>query len=321
MVDQKVTILLDDKPGHSNQALSLADIMKLDHVIPIKLEYNYLSLLPTILLSNTCIHIKNKTDILNIKSGIVISCGRRTSNVARFIKKNHPTVRIINIMWPELGYQDFDLIIAPFHDVINKKIETNNICTIAGSISNITPDFLRLNLGKWQKFFQSYKAPFISLIIGGNTKNTKFTISHAEEIIDFALAIAKKHDATILCSFSRRTPKNIKEFISNQLSAKHYIFDPTENDSENPYVGLLAISNIIIVTGDSISMCVDACSAGKIVYIYDDKKLIAAKHRIFLDYIFDANYALSFNDFDKNNTKCLNNNDVIIAKLKEQKLC
>jgi hypothetical protein len=39
--------------------------------------------------------------------------------------------------------------------------------------------------------------------------------------------------------------------------------------ADNPYLGFLALADSIIVTGDSVSMLIEACVTGKPVHIHD----------------------------------------------------
>ena len=40
-------------------------------------------------------------------------------------------------------------------------------------------------------------------------------------------------------------------------------------DAENPYLGLLGLADILVATGESISMATEACATGKPVYFFD----------------------------------------------------
>ncbi len=51
-----------------------------------------------------------------------------------------------------------------------------------------------------------------------------------------------------------------------------------DSGEENPYLGFLAAANVVVVTGESVSMCSEACATGKPVYIFAPDGLITDKH-------------------------------------------
>ena len=48
--------------------------------------------------------------------------------------------------------------------------------------------------------------------------------------------------------------------------------------NDNPYLGILSYSDILIVTGDSITMLSEACAAPGGVYIYTPTEFSSVKH-------------------------------------------
>ncbi|RYE12832.1 MAG: hypothetical protein EOP34_10060, partial [Rickettsiales bacterium] len=69
-----------------------------------------------------------------------------------------------------------------------------------------------------------------------------------------------------------------------------------ESNESNPYFAILSYADHIIVTGDSISMCSDACFTGKPVYIYFDKRLCSVKHIKFHNELYNSNFARNFDN-------------------------
>ena len=67
---------------------------------------------------------------------------------------------------------------------------------------------------------------------------------------------------------SKRTPPAAVDALFRAVSRPAYRHRWSE-DGENPYAGLLAVSDELVVTGDSASMLSEACVTGKPVYIYD----------------------------------------------------
>ena len=60
---------------------------------------------------------------------------------------------------------------------------------------------------------------------------------------------------------------------------------------DNPYAGYLGLADAVIVTGDSVSMCSEACATPGPVYIYAPAALTAPKHGRFHQGLYAAGYA------------------------------
>jgi mitochondrial fission protein ELM1 len=98
------------------------------------------------------------------------------------------------------------------------------------------------------------------------------------------------HAAQLFISFSRRTPEAVKEAFYNNFSHPNHIYDPAKG-GYNPYFGMLAASDFIITTGDSISMCSDVATAGKPQYIYVPPSFTSPKHNYFVQQLIDMEVA------------------------------
>ena len=288
----KIWSITDHIIGHTNQTMALASSLNIA-VVEKKLKYNLLSMIPNLLIGPTIYTIKNREifEDINEYPDIVIAAGRKTAPIARYIKRQKSDVKLIHILWPESGIKEFDLIILPQHD--NRQDYANNITRIHGALSNITPQILLAAKEKWEAKFMQYNSPFIALLIGGSTRKMKYTVDHLKELIYRANNYAKELSGTLLVTTSRRTDKEFIGQIKSLIDVPNYFYE-FSSDKENPYLGIIAISDAIIVTGDSISMCVDCCSAKKPVYIYCPDDLLPKKHLQFIEELFANDFAKDF---------------------------
>ena len=67
-----------------------------------------------------------------------------------------------------------------------------------------------------------------------------------------------------------------------------YLWGDTGN---NPYLGFLACSDNIIVTGDSVSMCCEATATQKPLRIFTGQNWLTPKHIRFVQSLYDKGYA------------------------------
>ena len=127
-----------------------------------------------------------------------------------------------------------------------------------------------------------------ALIVGGVTKRIPFGNHEAEEL---ASKIKGQYDASggsVIVTTSRRTGKTTDTLFEKLklLNCKPIYFHRWMNSDENPYFGILAYSDDLVVTGDSISMLSDACAAPGTVYIYNPEKCSSTKHLRFHEELY-----------------------------------
>jgi len=77
----------------------------------------------------------------------------------------------------------------------------------------------------------------------------------------------KKLDTNLMITASRRTGEENLKLIQQELNTGcNFIWN---NEGENPYWGMLAWADYILVTSDSVSMLSDAATTGKPTYVID----------------------------------------------------
>lgn len=315
---EKIWVLTDDIIGHTNQSLVLARNLG-EKFTEKKIYYNFLSFLPSFIIGASLAFVnKLKSDIEGSYPDIVISSGRKLALISRYIKKHSPNTKIIHILWPETGIDEFDLIILPSHDKYPDKY--GNIINIEGSLTEINKDFLIQEKSNWKEKFKQLPSPLIAVFIGGDTKRGDFTENHAEELFEKITSFAKSRSCSLLVSTSRRTNKNVIKKIKDTIEVPYYFYD-FASKAENPYLGFLAVADIIIATGDSISMCTDCAASGKGFYIYEKSDFVPEKHRNFIQKLYSKNYAKKIDDLSKydqiNKINTLDNLSIVIAEIKK----
>ena len=100
-----------------------------------------------------------------------------------------------------------------------------------------------------------------AVLIGGNSKSHTLTPAIMEKLAGQLRTL----NAGLMVTASRRTGKENEEILKRALNGSNaLIWDGT---GENPYFGMLAWADYILVTADSASMLSDAGTTGKPVYM------------------------------------------------------
>ena len=288
-----IWVLADDRAGNRSQCLGVADALGLDTEIK-EITYSSLAALPNLVLGASFTgldhdsHLKMRPPWPNL----VIAAGRRTAPVARRIKRlkerGGGKCDLIQVMHPGAGAGEFSLIAQPNHD---QPTGGGNILPITGAPHRLTPPRLADEASIWQGRFDDLPKPWIALIVGGSTRRRRFTPVMARELGSQASKLASMAGGSLLVSTSRRTGEATDTLIDAITGSSRIFRWDRDSAEDNPYHGYLALAGAVIVTGDSVSMCSEACAGTRPVYIYAPSALTVAKHARLHGELYQKGYA------------------------------
>jgi uncharacterized protein len=284
-------VLLDSRAGNRTQAMGVAGRLGWP-IVEKNIRYNVLAALPNAVLGAHTWHVTESSKRLLAAPfpELVISAGRRTAPIALAIRAQSPDTRLIHCMWPDISPHLFDLILAPEHDMHKRK--GKNMLYTLGAPHGITHTKLAEEAKRWQKRVERLPHPHIALVIGGSARGGKYTLEDFKSLAAYATAEAERLGGSLLITSSPRTGKEGCAAIRKLLTVPH-IFHEWKMGGENPYVAFLGLADAIIVTGDSISMCSEACSTGKPVYVFVPPHMGSAKQTFFRNALFARGHAKS----------------------------
>jgi uncharacterized protein len=193
---------------------------------------------------------------------MLITCGRRAALVAMGLKAHLPELRAIHIQDPQMDPRYFDLVVAMQHD----KVTGPNVIKTRFALHAITPAVLADARKKFERVFAAYPGPRVAVLIGGSTNKYTLDTPAMKQVIVSLQELLKQAQGSLLITPSRRTGDDnirmLREAFSN--NSRVYIYDFA---SENPYMGMLALGDCIVVTNDSVNMMSEAHATGKPLYI------------------------------------------------------
>ncbi len=300
-----IWLLIDGRAGNESQCRGVADALRLQMGYRIQvqdLEYNAKGALPNFIIGASFggLTASSRVNLVPPWPDLVIAAGRRSAPVARNIKaSNGGRTFLAQIMYPgDAGTDEFDLIAVPSHD---RFPGGPNVLRITGAPHRVTERTLAAAKGDWSERLEHLPAPRIALIVGGSTKRRTFTEAMAAELGGMANAMAADAGGSLMVTTSRRTGDGPADALASQLTVAHVMYrwgrgssDSGQAFDENPYMGYLAMADGVVVTGDSVSMCSEACATEGPVYIFAPKKATTLKHGRLHRELFDAGHARPF---------------------------
>jgi len=330
-------VLIDDRAGNTSQALGVAEALGVPfEQIPI--GYSSHARLPNILRGASLWGVSTEarsqlvSKIMVDKKwpSLVIAAGRRTAPVARWIKSQAYVAKqscaLCQIMDPgRAGRADFDVVAIPRHD---RKMPTgSNILPITGSPHRVTAQKLCEEKAAWADRLESLKTPRIAVLVGGKTKAHDFSDARAAALGRAISGLATATGGQVMVTTSRRTGKSAEQALLAELPENVWSYR-WGDDGENPYFGFLSWADILVVTGDSMSMASEACGTDKPVIIEAPQGMVSAKHARLHDVLVTENRAVRLTEntdkllTDINTLECtpMNSAHTIVDVMKKMEL-
>jgi len=252
-------VVTEGLKGTENQCLGVAESLEIDpKVIQVHLSEPWKSLSP---------YLRYEQDwtftprLAPPWPDLLLASGRKSIAASRYIRKlSGGKTFTVQIQDPRISSKHFDLVAVPAHD----PMRGDNVLVTSAAPNRIRPKLLEDAVSAFPQLAQMKETqgkPCVAVLIGGNSKDYVMT----QQIVTWLIDALLSHDAFFMVTMSRRTPEKYRNQISKTLeNTSHYVWD---EKSENPYFAMLALSDYVMVTVDSVSMVSDAATVGKPIYI------------------------------------------------------
>jgi mitochondrial fission protein ELM1 len=188
---------------------------------------------------------------------VVMGCGGAGARVAASLRARD--VKAVAIQHPRMNLRKFDAVLAGRHDDITGP----NVIVTRTALHRATAARLADEKQKWASFFAGYRRPLVAVLLGGSNGRYRFGTAEAHVLAAQLAAVAR--DFGLVITPSRRTAPDVLEILRATLQPLGaWIWDFT---GENPYFGMLACADAIVVTADSVSMVSEAVATSAPVYL------------------------------------------------------
>ena len=194
---------------------------------------------------------------------LVVGCGRRSIGPALAVKHaSGGRTLAAYVQNPEFAGAKFDLVAAMPHD----RVRGTNVVAVPTALNRVTPERLAEAQGTWRSHFCSGSRPLLGVLIGGDNGNYRLSDAVVARLIRVLRRAHAQHGMHAAITPSRRTSEAAKQTIRAALASDPLgtLWDET---GENPYYGILALADRLIVTAESISMISEALATGKPVHV------------------------------------------------------
>jgi mitochondrial fission protein ELM1 len=110
--------------------------------------------------------------------------------------------------------------------------------------------------------------PRVALLIGGSTGTCELSAAVAERLALEVNRWMQRAGGSLLIASSPRTGADAEKAIREHITVPNLSYYWRQPKGSNPYMAILALSDHIVVTEDSVSMIAEACATGKQVEVF-----------------------------------------------------
>lgn len=200
---------------------------------------------------------------------VIISVGGKGGAVGAVLRsKQHP---VVQVQHPRQSLSRFDLVIACRHD----EVSGPNVLIGRTAVHGLTRDRLEAVRQLWAPRWKSLPRPIIGVLLGGSNGRYRFTKKNAHRLGQILLNTIRAEKGSLIVTPSRRTSSAVVSILSHYVQQAGGLL--WNGEGENPYNGLIACADSLVVTIDSISMASEAVAGKAPVTIFP---LVGSSRRI-----------------------------------------
>lgn len=189
---------------------------------------------------------------------VLISCGRRAAALSIAVRRlSKGATLTVHVQNPLTDVSAFDLVVPMVHDHVSGP----NVLAAPTALHDLTPERFAEAAAVWRDRLTRPGQPLIGVILGGVTRHHPFALHEARDLIGKLVALRRATNARLAVTPSRRTPVEVRTLFETAFAGSPDAF-VWSMEGENPYRGILALADRLIVTSDSVSMISEALATG-----------------------------------------------------------
>lgn len=212
---------------------------------------------------------------------VIVTCGRRSAIVGVAVKAAAGGAPVLaHVQDPLARPGRFDLIVAMEHDLVRGP----NVVRVVTALHDMTLEKLATGRAAWEARLAPLPRPLVGVLLGGPTRGSAFGAAEASALHERLSALRASQGGSFVVVPSRRTPDEALAVFRRAAAddPAAWVWDRT---GDNPYVGVLALSDRLVVTGDSVSMVSEALATPHPVEVFAGR--LRKRHEGFIRTLVD----------------------------------
>jgi len=163
-------------------------------------------------------------------------------------------VPVVQVQHPRMSRRWFDLVLAVRHDGLSGP----NVIVTRTALHRVTPERLSEAAALWAPRLSHLPRPLVAVLVGGSNGRFRLDVGVAAALGQQLAAMMQRDRVGLALTPSRRTdPEALRALDAALAPLGAFVWDGT---GENPYLGLLALADAVVVSADSVSMISEAAA-------------------------------------------------------------
>ncbi len=194
---------------------------------------------------------------------LVLTAGRRNEAAALWIRSQaEKPVRLVHMGRPWAPLDRFDLIVTTPQYHLPR---LSNVLYNTLPLHDLSRATLDREAARWRDRL-GVKPPYLTVLLGGDSGPYLFEAAAARRLARQVSELARRMEASVLATASARTAADAVAAFEAALTVPCRLHRYGMGD--NPYRAFLGLADVVVVTGDSISMITEACVTGRPVFLF-----------------------------------------------------
>jgi mitochondrial fission protein ELM1 len=214
---------------------------------------------------------------------LAIGCGRHGALALRTLKRlAGASLRTIQILDPRIDPAAFDLVVVPAHDALR----ATNVIVTQGALHPVDDAWLARARQEWSAL-GALPGPRTAVLLGGSNRALTLDQAYWRGLATKLGQWIHRDGGSLLLTTSRRSPDWLRDAARAEFGDAPGVQWHGPDDGPNPYAGMLAWADRIVVTPDSINLLSEACATAVPVLCHLERPL-QGKHARFHRALVDA---------------------------------
>jgi len=163
---------------------------------------------------------------------------------------------LVQVQHPRMDPSRFDVVVVNRHD----GLAGPNVVVTRTALHRATPARLAEAAAHWGPRLAHLPRPLVAVLVGGSNGRFRLDAPVAAALGKQLADMMQADRIGLALTPSRRTAPNARRALTDAVTPLGaWVWDMT---GDNPYFGLLALADAILVTEDSVSMVSEAASTG-----------------------------------------------------------
>jgi mitochondrial fission protein ELM1 len=180
---------------------------------------------------------------------LAVGCGGKAASVLAALRQR---VRGVIVQHPRMDAKLFDLIVAARHDELTGR----NVIVTRTALHRVTPAKLAAAAEAWRDRLAHLPRPLVAVLVGGSNGRFTLDLPVGQALAAQLAGMMRADRAGVIVTPSRRTDPAVTRALTDALAPLGGMV--WDGAGENPYFGMLALADAIVVTTDSVSMVSEA---------------------------------------------------------------